>query len=165
MIPTTPDLIEQECAALRDLLLAKNRRYGDSALNPVRIFSQAEPLEQINVRIDDKLSRIASGQADDNEDAELDLIGYLILKRVAQRRAFIADLPANQRPTPAGIAGALTPEQINTLAAALVPVRYCADPETDGWDPLPLDDDRTDLIADPRPGRMSRPTGLDGVTT
>jgi hypothetical protein len=153
MIPTTQDLIEQECAALRDLLLAKNRRYGDSALNPVRIFSQAEPLEQINVRIDDKLSRIASGQADDNEDAEQDLIGYLILKRVAQRRAFIAALPANQRPTPAAI------------AAALMPGRYCVDPETDGWDPLPLDDDRTDLIADPLPGRMSRPTGLDGVTT
>jgi len=32
------------------------------------------------------LSRLRSGQGDDTEDAELDLIGYLILKRIAKRR-------------------------------------------------------------------------------
>ncbi len=71
---------------LRAMLLEKNRAYGDSALNPVRIFSQADPIEQINVRIDDKLSRLARGNAA-GEDAERDLVGYLILKRVAERRA------------------------------------------------------------------------------
>jgi hypothetical protein len=79
------ELISQECAAIERMLLDKNRRYGNSALSPVRIFSKADTLEQINVRIDDKLSRIRSAQDDDTEDAELDLIGYLILKRVAQR--------------------------------------------------------------------------------
>jgi hypothetical protein len=79
--------IVEQCDFIAELLLEKNRQYGDSALNPVRIFSRCGPVEQINVRIDDKLSRIAAKQADDAEDAELDLIGYLILKRVAMRPA------------------------------------------------------------------------------
>jgi hypothetical protein len=79
-------LIGSECDKIKEMLLEKNRKYGNSALDPKRIFSNADPIEQINVRIDDKLSRIASGQSDDTEDAELDLIGYLILKRVAKQR-------------------------------------------------------------------------------
>ena len=78
-------LITEECNDILEMLLDKNRKYGDSALNPSRIFSAASPLEQINVRIDDKLSRIASAQSDDNEDVDLDLIGYLILRRIARR--------------------------------------------------------------------------------
>ena len=46
---------------LRTMLIAKNQAYGDSALNPVRIFSKADPIEQLKVRLDDKLSRIARG--------------------------------------------------------------------------------------------------------
>lgn len=91
LITPTQELIEQECYYIRDMLLEKNRKYGDSAINPVRIFSRSDAIEQINVRIDDKLSRIASGQGDDTEDAELDLIGYLILKRVKQRAGRIVD--------------------------------------------------------------------------
>jgi hypothetical protein len=49
------------------------------------MFSHNEWEEQINVRIDDKLSRIARGRQDViQEDTELDLIGYLILKRVGR---------------------------------------------------------------------------------
>lgn len=80
--------IAEECDQLREFLLEKNRRYGNSALRPLRIFSGASADEQINVRLDDKLSRIRNsretGEAD-IEDAELDLIGYLILKRVQRR--------------------------------------------------------------------------------
>lgn len=79
-------LIATVCDEIRDLLLEKNRKYGDSALNPVRIFSKADPLEQIRVRLDDKLSRLASAQNNDDEDVMLDLLGYLVLYRVAQRR-------------------------------------------------------------------------------
>ena len=68
------------------MLLEKNRKYGDSALNPVRIFSKASPIEQIYVRLDDKLSRIRNAQDDDNEDAVMDAIGYLILLKVARQR-------------------------------------------------------------------------------
>ena len=85
------ELIRQECEALCAMLLEKNRRYGDSALHPIRLFSQADAVEQIRVRIDDKLSRIASGQDDDQEDVELDLMGYLVLLRVARRRATVKE--------------------------------------------------------------------------
>jgi len=69
----------------RDLLIQKNDAYGDSALNPLRIFSKADSAEQIRVRIDDKLSRIRRGHAA-GEDAERDLVGYLILLVVAEER-------------------------------------------------------------------------------
>ena len=77
--------IEAECDAIRDMLLLKNEVYGNSAINPVRIFSKADPVEQIRIRIDDKLSRIRFGSNLNNEDTKKDLIGYLILERVAER--------------------------------------------------------------------------------
>ena len=87
----TPDNVAAEikgvCHQVKGMLLAKNRAYGNSALAPLRIFSKADPLEQLNVRIDDKLSRIARGREFAGDDTELDLIGYLILRRVAARLA------------------------------------------------------------------------------
>jgi hypothetical protein len=82
---STSDAIKAVCAEVEALLLAKNAAYGDSAVNPLRVFSKVNPVEQLNVRIDDKLSRIARGHAA-GEDAEWDLIGYLILKRAAIRK-------------------------------------------------------------------------------
>lgn len=82
---STADDITAECNAIREMLLEKNRAYGDSALDPVRIFSTASPVEQILVRIDDKLSRLARGSAA-GEDVEQDLLGYLVLLRIARRR-------------------------------------------------------------------------------
>lgn len=67
-----------------NVLIDKNRKYGNAALQPKRIFSRTNLIEQLNVRIDDKLSRIANQQEDEDEDAELDLVGYLILKRVCK---------------------------------------------------------------------------------
>ena len=78
------DLIEYECLEIAEMLKDKNRAYGNSFSDPVRIFSRATPEDGLNIRIDDKLSRIARGQ-NAGEDAELDLIGYLILKRVLGR--------------------------------------------------------------------------------
>ena len=80
----TSDLIIFECEQLKELLLRKNAAYGDSAIRPLRIFSKADPVEAILVRLDDKLSRLARGSAA-GEDVELDLLGYLILLRVARR--------------------------------------------------------------------------------
>ena len=45
--------IASVCDELKQLLLDKNRKYGDSALNPVRIFSKASTLEQLKVRMDE----------------------------------------------------------------------------------------------------------------
>jgi len=78
--------IAQECINIARFLLEKNRKYGNSVFVPQRVFSEASPLEQINVRIDDKLSRIKASQSDDDEDVELDLIGYLIIRRVAKSK-------------------------------------------------------------------------------
>ena len=68
------------------MLITKNESYGDAALNPIRTFSKADAVEQLKVRIDDKLSRIQRGTEYDDEDTELDLIGYLVLLRIAKER-------------------------------------------------------------------------------
>jgi heavy metal translocating P-type ATPase len=47
--PTSADLIAAECDAIKAMLLEKNAAYGDSALDPLRIFSKADPVEQIKV--------------------------------------------------------------------------------------------------------------------
>ena len=78
-------LIREECRAVEALLIQKNREYGDSALKPSRIFSRSNPGEQILVRIDDKLNRIQKGAGllASDEDVVQDLIGYLILLKIA----------------------------------------------------------------------------------
>lgn len=82
---STQELIKIECDYVRDFLLQKNEEYGDSAISPVRIFSSSDPIEQINVRIDDKLSRIKNKKAKFiKEDTVLDLLGYLILRRICE---------------------------------------------------------------------------------
>ena len=79
------------CDEIKELLLEKNRKYGDSALNPVRVFSHSDNQEQIRVRIDDKLSRLRNQQQDEDEDVVNDLIGYLVLLKVAQKQQRRAD--------------------------------------------------------------------------
>ena len=76
--------IAKVCDDVKDLLLQKNQKYGDSALNPIRILSKSSPTEQILVRIDDKLNRIKQGDIlGGDEDVVSDLIGYFILLKVA----------------------------------------------------------------------------------
>lgn len=88
------EMIVEECDALKALLLEKNSNYGNSALDPVRIMSKASPVEQILVRIDDKLSRLARGRAA-GEDVERDIPGYFILLRIARRlEAKASEVPA-----------------------------------------------------------------------
>ena len=82
----TQTLIATTCDEIKEMLLAKNRKYGNSALEPVRIFSKASAAEQILVRLDDKLSRLRSQQADEDEDVISDLTGYLILLKISQRQ-------------------------------------------------------------------------------
>lgn len=77
--------IADACDKIKTLLLEKNRKYGNSALSPKRIFSKSCATEQLKVRIDDKLSRIANTGLDGaDEDTLQDLIGYLILLMVAR---------------------------------------------------------------------------------
>ena len=78
------------CDEIRDMLLDKNMRYGDSALSPIRVFSKADSTSQLLVRLDDKLSRIKNVQEDELEDPILDLLGYLVLLRISQKRNKLA---------------------------------------------------------------------------
>jgi hypothetical protein len=80
--------IASVCDEVKELLLSKNEKYGDSALNPARIFSHASAVEQLLVRIDDKLNRIQKGAGllGNDEDVIMDLIGYLILLKIAFKR-------------------------------------------------------------------------------
>ena len=80
------DKIAKVCSEICAFLIEKNKSYGNSAAEPINIFSKIDALEQLNVRIDDKLNRIAKGSEYQGDDTELDLIGYLILKRVLKNR-------------------------------------------------------------------------------
>jgi hypothetical protein len=81
------------CASVAAMLVDKNRAYGGAALAPLRLFSKAAPGEQISVRIDDKLNRLLQGHALPDEslrDTRRDLMGYLVLLEIAERRAAVA---------------------------------------------------------------------------
>ena len=73
------------CDDIKELLIHKNRKYGNSALQPNRIFSKCSATEQLLVRIDDKLNRImkGSGLLANDEDVVNDLIGYLVLLKIS----------------------------------------------------------------------------------
>jgi hypothetical protein len=82
----TEKSISKICSEIEQMLIDKNRAYGDSALDPVRIFSKNSATEQLYVRIDDKLSRISRGHEYPGDDTINDLIGYLVLLLVARDR-------------------------------------------------------------------------------
>jgi len=76
--------IATTCEDIKTLLLEKNLKYGNSAVEPINIFSKLDNAAAIRARIDDKLSRIAnSGLNVDTEDTLSDLIGYLVLLKIA----------------------------------------------------------------------------------
>lgn len=70
--------IESVCDALKEFLLAKNKNYGNSTTEPVRVFSKSNANEGILVRMDDKLSRIKNSSEIRKNDI-CDITGYLVL--------------------------------------------------------------------------------------
>lgn len=71
---------------IKDLLISKNQKYGNSAIEPLGVFSDLSPEEGIRVRIDDKLKRIKNGSLHhDDEDVINDLIGYLVILKILQK--------------------------------------------------------------------------------
>ena len=82
---STKNSIKRHCRNLEQLLIEKNEKYGDSALNPLNIFSEAKAVAGVKMRIDDKLKRIKNaGLVDATEDTLQDLAGYLILLMIAK---------------------------------------------------------------------------------
>jgi hypothetical protein len=74
--------IAKVCDDLKELLIAKNIAYGNSFADPINIFSKTTPVEQLCVRIDDKLNRILKGREYPGDDTITDLIGYLVLYKI-----------------------------------------------------------------------------------
>ena len=85
MAPSGKDIYDTGMKII-ELLLRKNISYGDSALNPRPIFSKADNAESLASRIDDKLNRIANGTGYPGDNDIDDLLGYLILFKIRQRR-------------------------------------------------------------------------------
>ena len=81
---TTKDKIRAVGTEVIELLIEKNESYGDSALEPAGIFAKGNAIDNLASRIDDKLMRIKTqGFQGYGEDNVKDLIGYLILLKIA----------------------------------------------------------------------------------
>ena len=78
------------CLEIAQMLIEKNISYGNSALEPARIFSTADSTEQLKVRIDDKLNRVKNNQGFAGDNDIDDLIGYLILYKIAKSQVAIS---------------------------------------------------------------------------
>lgn len=74
--------IVEICDSMKDLLLYKNQKYGDSALNPNNIFYKGDSTNSIKIRLDDKIGRIKNCQETRINDVA-DVIGYCTLLLVS----------------------------------------------------------------------------------
>lgn len=120
---TSAEKIKQIANGVRDLLLEKNKAYGDSALKPANIFAKGSAVENLACRIDDKLMRIKNrGITGDTEDTIQDLIGYLILLKIAIENE-------RTQPTSNDI-----PERNTDRQPILHNRRFSAKPNLDWWE-------------------------------
>jgi hypothetical protein len=86
-ISKSQESIAEIVDATKDLLLYKNRLYGDSALNPIGIFTKHIKTVPANttsilVRLDDKLGRVKNAPELRINDVS-DIIGYCTLLLVS----------------------------------------------------------------------------------
>ena len=76
----TQQKITEITDAMRELLLYKNQKYGDSALQPKQIFYKGDATNSILIRLDDKLGRIMANTAETPRINDVaDIIGYCTL--------------------------------------------------------------------------------------
>lgn len=76
----TQSKIVEVMEAMKNLLLYKNMKYGDSALNPKKIFYKGDSMNSILIRLDDKLGRVISNMEDKPRVNDVaDIIGYSAL--------------------------------------------------------------------------------------
>ena len=78
------DRIKRKFDSIRDLVLEKNRLYGDAALNPYSVFSEISPADRLRSRIDEKISRYRNRKEGDQESPLVDLVGCLVLLILAE---------------------------------------------------------------------------------
>lgn len=87
----TQDEIETLFINFKEFLKSRNMKYGDSALNPINIFSKHGAEDQVCNRLDDKLSRIKNSQQLRKNDA-CDAFGYLALLMIKHGWTSFEDL-------------------------------------------------------------------------
>ena len=75
----------------KEFLKEKNRRYGDSALNPLNIFSKEPADNELCNRLDDKLSRIKVSKELRKNDVA-DVFGYIALLLISKGWTSFEDL-------------------------------------------------------------------------
>ena len=75
---TSEATIESVCDALKEFLLAKNKNYGNSATEPLKIFSKISNIERMLCRLDEKMSRIKNSDELRQNDV-VDALGYFVL--------------------------------------------------------------------------------------
>lgn len=86
---TFHEQVYQVLSEITEMLVAKNQKYGNSALEPLGVFSQLSAEEGLLVRIDDKLKRIKNGSLQkDDEDVVNDLIGYLVILKIYNKSKY-----------------------------------------------------------------------------
>jgi hypothetical protein len=80
LLTDTQQKIDRLFFNFSEFLKEKNKRYGDSVINPVKVFSKVEPTNKACIRLDEKLQRIMNndtGELRKNDVA--DTFGYLAL--------------------------------------------------------------------------------------
>ena len=78
MVETAASKITKVYDGMKAISLEKNRRYGNSALEPIGIFCKESSDIQIRSRLDDKLARVKNSTELRKNDV-CDIIGYLVL--------------------------------------------------------------------------------------
>jgi hypothetical protein len=78
--------------SMRDLVLEKNKRYGDAALTPKQVFSKLDAVEGLKIRLDDKISRIMNNSGEIRKNDVADIMGYLVLLAISQNWLDFSDL-------------------------------------------------------------------------
>lgn len=68
--------------AMKDMQLYKNRKYGNAALEPLHVFFKGDASDSIDIRLDDKLSRIKNNDGKCSNNDLADFVGYVMLKLV-----------------------------------------------------------------------------------
>ena len=84
VVNETQQKIKDILSGMTDLLLYKNKKYGDSSINPKKIFYKGDSTNSILVRLDDKIGRVMSNTEEKPRVNDVaDIIGYCTLLLVS----------------------------------------------------------------------------------
>ena len=87
----TSEKIDMLFNNFKEFLKEKNRKYGNSALEPLQVFSKEDASSQIRNKLDDKLSRIKRAKELRKNDVS-DVFGYIALLLIQNEWLTFEDL-------------------------------------------------------------------------